>query len=95
MATWAARHLPARLDVAQTSKLLGFAEHDVQILMAVGKLTSLGDPAPNAPKWFAAVEMIRLAADQDWLHKATKEIAKHWRNKRQRHHNLASSAHLA
>ena len=27
-------------------------------------------------KWFAAVEMIRLAADQDWLHKATKEIAK-------------------
>ena len=41
-------------------------------------------PAPNAPKWFAAVEMIRLAIDQDWLHKATKEIAKHWRNKRAR-----------
>jgi hypothetical protein len=32
----------------------------------------------------AAIEMIRLAADQDWLHKATKEIAKYWRNKRQR-----------
>jgi hypothetical protein len=29
----------------------------------------VGDPAPNAPKWFAAVEMIRLAADKDWLHK--------------------------
>jgi hypothetical protein len=29
--------------------------------------------------------MIRLAADQDWLHKATKEIAKYWRNKRERH----------
>jgi hypothetical protein len=28
--------------------------HDIQILMAVGKLTPLGDPAPNAPKWFAA-----------------------------------------
>jgi len=27
--------------------------------MAVGKLTPLGDPAPNAPKWFAAVKMIR------------------------------------
>jgi hypothetical protein len=50
--------------------------------MAVGKLTPLGDPAPNAPKWFAAVEMIRLAADTDWLHKATKEISKYWRNKR-------------
>ena len=49
-----------------------------------GKLTPLGDPAPNAPKWFAAVEMIRLAADQDWLHKATKEISKYWRHKRER-----------
>jgi len=85
MATWAARNLPARLDVAATAKLLGFAEHDIQILMAVGKLTPLGDPAPNAPKWFAAVEMIRLAVDQDWLHKATKEISKYWRNKRERH----------
>jgi len=47
-------------------------------------LTTLSDPAPNAPEWFATVEMIRLAADQDWLHKATKEIAKFWRNKRER-----------
>ena len=85
LATWAARGLPARLDVAATAKLLGFAEHDIQILMAVGKLTPLGDPAPNAPKWFAAVEMIRLAADKEWLHRATKEISKHWRNKRERH----------
>ena len=82
MAIWAARDLPARL--AATAKLLGFAEHDIQILMAVGKLTPLGDPAPSAPKWFAVVEMIRLATDQDWLHKATKEIGKYWRNKRER-----------
>ena len=85
MTTWAARNLPARLDVAATAKLLGFAEHDIQILMAVGKLTPLGDPAPNTPKWFAAVEMVLLAADRDWLHKATKEIAKYWRCKRERH----------
>ena len=69
------------------AKLLGFAESDIQILMAVDKLTPLGDPAPNAPKWFAAVEMIRLAADQDWLHKATKEISKYWQHKRERHMN--------
>jgi hypothetical protein len=31
--------------------------------------------------------MIRLAADQDWLHKATKEIAKYWRHKRERRMN--------
>ena len=84
LATWAAKDLPARLDAAATAKLLGFAEHDIQILMAMGKLTPPGDPAPNAPKWFAAVEIIRLAGDQDWLHKATKEIAKYWRNKRER-----------
>ena len=84
LATWAARDLPARLDVAATAKLLGFAEHDIQILMTMGKLTPLGDPAPNAPKWFAVVEMIRLATDKDWLHKATKEISKYWRNKRER-----------
>jgi hypothetical protein len=59
--------------------------------MAVGKLTPLGDPAPNAPKWFAAVEMIRLAGDQAWLHKATKEVAKFWRQKRERHMNLCAS----
>jgi len=84
LATWAARHLPARLDVQATAKLLGFAEHDIQILMAAGKLVPLGDPAANAPKWFAAVEVIGLAVDRDWLHKATKEISKHWRDKRGR-----------
>jgi hypothetical protein len=88
MRTCAAKDLPARLDVAGTSKIIGFAEHDLQVLMAVGKLTPLGDPAPNAPKWFAAVEMIRLAADHDWLHKASKEISKYWRNKRERRTNM-------
>jgi hypothetical protein len=60
MAAWAARELPARLAVTQTAKLLGFAEHDIQVLMAARKLTPLGDPAPNAPKWLAAIEVIRL-----------------------------------
>jgi len=85
MATWAARGLPARLDVAETARLLGFAEHDIPILMASGKLKPLGDPAPNAPKWFAAIEIIRLAVDQDWLHKATREVTKYWRHKREKH----------
>ena len=84
LTAWATKDLPARLDVTETARLLGFAVHDLPILMAAGKLTPLGDPAPNAPKWFAAVEMIRLAADQDWLHKATKELSKFWHGKRVR-----------
>ena len=81
---WAARGLPARLDVAATAKLLGFAEHDIPVLMRAGKLPPLGDPAPNAPKWFGAVELMRLSADPEWLHRATREVAKYWRSKRER-----------
>jgi hypothetical protein len=69
LAAWATKDLSARLDVVATAKLLGFAEHDIQILMAAGKLEPLGDPAPNAPKWFAALEVIGLAADRDWLNR--------------------------
>ena len=87
VAIWAGKELPARLNVPETAKLLGFAEHDIQILMAAGKLEPLGDPAPNAPKWFAAVDVIRLAADRDWLHKATREISKYWKHKRERRVN--------
>jgi len=65
IATWAAKNLSARLDVKATAKLLGFAEHDIPILMRAGKLKPLGDPAPNAPKWFAAIEIIQLAFDVD------------------------------
>ena len=95
LATWAARGLPARLDVVATAKLLGFSESDIQVLMAVGRLTPLGDPAPNAPKWFAAVEIIQLVTDKEWLHRATKEIAKHWRHKRERRHAPEDSSYSA
>jgi hypothetical protein len=84
IAAWAARGLPARLDAASTAKLLGFAEHDVQVLMRTGKLTPLGDPAPNAPKWFGAIELIQLAADRDWLSRASREVSRYWRHKRER-----------
>jgi hypothetical protein len=84
LAAWAARGLPGRLDVAATARLLGFAEHDIQILMRAGKLKPLGDPAANAPKWFAAVEVIRLAADREWLNRATREVSKYWSYRRVR-----------
>ena len=91
VAAWAAMRLPARLDVETTAKLLGFTDTDIHVLMARSRLIPLDNPATNAPKWFVAVEMIRLAAEQDWLHKATKEIAKYWKNKRVRNHTPAPS----
>ena len=59
------KRIAGRLDVAATAKLLGFTETDIRILLSVGKLTPLGDPALNVPKWFAAIEMIRLTTDKD------------------------------
>ena len=55
--------------------------------MATRKLIPLGDPAPNAPNWFAAVEFLQLTADVNWLNKATKEVGKYWRHKRERRQN--------
>jgi hypothetical protein len=48
--------------------------------------------AKQAGEWFAAVEIIQLAADKDWLHKATNEISKHWRQKRERRQSSLEAA---
>ena len=84
MRCWAEMDLPARLNVERTATVLGFADHEIPILVAARKLTPLGDPAPNAPKWFSALEVIRLSLDEDWLNKATREVSRYWKHKRER-----------
>ena len=74
----AAFKVPGRIDSAHVAKLLGMAQHDIPILVSSGLLEPLGNPAQNSAKWFCAVEIIHLAADRDWLHKATKKLAQHW-----------------
>jgi hypothetical protein len=78
------RRLPARLNTTETSVLLGVQEHDIPALIAARLLLPLGKPAPNAPKYFAAVEIVERAADPGWLAEATKALAKHWQRKNQR-----------
>ena len=75
------RRLPARLNSSETALLLGFQEHDIAPLVAAKLLLPLGKPAPNAPKYFAAVEVVERAANPVWLSNATKILAKHWRLK--------------
>ena len=72
---------PARLSSSQTAKLLGFSDHDIPVLVAMNLLKPLGNPMPNAPKHFALVEILSLAADRDWLNRATKTLSKHWQKK--------------
>jgi hypothetical protein len=58
--------------------LLGFQEHDIAPLVAAKLLTSLGKPAPNAPKYFTTVEVLSHAENREWLSHATRTIARHW-----------------
>jgi hypothetical protein len=48
------RRLPARLSTGEP-------------LIAAKLLAPLGKPAPNAPKYFATVDVLAVAQDRDWL----------------------------
>ena|SRR5882724_738606 len=78
------RRLPGRLNTSEAALLLGFHEHDIAFLIAAKLLLPLGRPAPNAPKYFAAVDIAERASDSEWLSSATKQLAKHWLRKNQR-----------
>ncbi len=79
--SWVREGYPARLDSEKTAKLLGFGAHDLPALVGAGLLKPLGNPSPNAPKFFALIEILALAADRDWLNRATKTVSKHWQKK--------------
>jgi hypothetical protein len=78
------RRLPGRLNTSEVAVVLGFQEHDIALLVAAKLLLPLGKPAPNAPKYFAAVEVAERASDSEWLSNATKQLAKYGLQKNQR-----------
>ena len=85
--------LPARLHAEEAAKVLGFEPHDIPLLIASKFLKPLGSPAPNAPKYFAAMVILELAQNPEWLDRATKTISKHWKvkNSRKNHPETSSS----
>jgi hypothetical protein len=76
--------IPARLTAEQTAQLLGCEKHDISVLMNAKLLKPLGAPVANATKYFARVEIERLAEDAKWLSKATRAISDHWQQKNAR-----------
>lgn len=78
------RRLPARLNSSETALLLGVHDHDIAPLVAAKLLLPLGKPAQNAPKYFAAVDVLVRADDREWLSNATKALARHWQAKNSR-----------
>jgi hypothetical protein len=80
------RRLPARLDVRQAADVLGFLPHEISVLLKAGMLKPLGKPAANGHKFFCAAEIAALSENREWLDKATRTVAKHWKDR-----NLAMS----
>jgi hypothetical protein len=78
------RNLPARLTSEEAAWFLGFAPHAIPVLIAAGLLKPLGQPAPNAIKYFATTTICDLKQDAHWLFRASKEIMRHWRTKNAR-----------
>jgi hypothetical protein len=76
--------VPARLTAEETAWCLGFAAHDIPVLVAKGLLKPLGHPADNAVKFFALVALEPLRSDTKWLFRATDAMLDHWRTKNAR-----------
>jgi hypothetical protein len=88
------RRLPARLNSSEVALLLGFQEHDVAPLVGARLLVVLGKPAANAPKYFAAVDVLARADDVEWLSQATRALARFWQGKNLRKRSASSSRPL-
>ena len=72
---------PARLTAEEAAWYLGFAPHDIPILVSKGLLKSLGHPSGYNVKFFALVALLKHRNDPKWLARATDAISGHWREK--------------
>lgn len=72
------RRLPGRLNVEQAAALLGFAPHDIPVLVQAKLLKPLGKSKPNATKYFSSCELEELRLNHNWLDRATNAIGQHW-----------------
>jgi hypothetical protein len=70
--------LPARLTAEQVAWVLNCQTHDVPVLVAARLLKPLGNPRPNAIKFFATAELLELTKNKAWLVKVTNAVNLHW-----------------
>jgi hypothetical protein len=80
------RRLPGRVTSEQAAPLLGFAIHDMPVLVRAKLLKPLGNPGQQAVKYFAASDIEKCATDPDWLNRATKAIYLYWGKQNARRH---------
>jgi hypothetical protein len=75
---------PARLNAEEAAWYLGFAAHDIPVLVSHGLLKPLGHPGDQSVKFFALVTLAELRSDPKWLSRATDTMLQHWRGKNAR-----------
>lgn len=75
------RRLPAMLNAPQTAVILGVGEHDMPALIRAGLLEPLGEPMPNAVKYFAAIHILEMAGDPAFLGKLRNALYEYWQGK--------------
>jgi hypothetical protein len=72
---------PARLGAEEAAWFLGFAPHDIPVLVSAGLLKPLGHPPRNGAKYFATVTLLKVREDTNWLVRASDAITRHWQTK--------------
>jgi len=77
-------HLPGRLAAWMVAALLGMEEQHIPILVKARLLKPLGNPPPNAAKYFSRDYIRALTADEKWLARASDALVDHWAR---RNHN--------
>ena len=70
------RRLPARLTIEQVALLLGFQVYEILILVRHGRIKCINYQSRNSRKYFHGAYILSLAADGDFVEKASKAVAK-------------------
>ncbi len=76
--------LPARVDSSGAAILLGFAAHDIPVLVAAKLLVPLGRPRPTSVEYFCVAVLAGHAENPAWLSKATACVGAYWEGKNKR-----------
>jgi hypothetical protein len=72
------RRLPGRLNSEEVAGVLNFSIHDIPVLVKAKLLKPLGNPPPQAVKYFASTAIEMCAKDSGWLTRATQAIYIFW-----------------
>jgi hypothetical protein len=89
------RRPPGRLTIDEAGACLGFAVHEMRVLLSARHIRPLGNPLPTGCKHFSSVEIERLRCDTEWLAGASDCIAAAWheRNEKARKKAAGSTGH--